>query len=80
VARQLAALIAHGDRRPLLGQIACPVSVLHGKADPLIPFACGEDIARHIPQARLWPFDGMGHDLPRALTAQLVEAIAWAAR
>lgn len=79
VVRQLAALLAHGDRRPLLKDIHCPTTVLHGRDDPLIPFACGEDVARHIRHARLWPVDGMGHDFPVALTTVFVDAICAAA-
>lgn len=76
VARQLAAIIAGGDRRPLLAQIRVPTRVLHGAEDPLIPPACGEDIARHVPGAVLELIEGMGHDLPLALTGRLVDAIA----
>lgn len=80
VGRQLAALLAHGDRRPLLQTIRCPSAVLHGMDDPLIPFACGSDVARHIPHARLWPVPGMGHDFPIALTGVFAEAICSAAQ
>lgn len=79
VARQLAALMGHGDRRPLLRDIRCPTVVLHGKDDPLIPFACGEDVARHVPGAELIGVAGMGHDFPTALVPTFVEAIARAA-
>lgn len=79
VVRQLGALIAHGDRRKFLQSIACPTTVLHGLDDPLIPFACGEDVARHVAGARLWPVPGMGHDFPRALTGVFVDAILSAA-
>jgi len=80
VARQLAALIAHGDRRPLLNGIACPTTVLHGVDDPLIPCACGEDVAKNIRNARWWPVKGMGHDFPLALTQVFADAICSAAR
>ena len=76
VARQLAAIIANGDRRALLARIAVPTLVLHGADDPLIPVGCGEDIARHVPGARLQVVSGMGHDLPLALTDTFVSAIA----
>lgn len=79
VVRQLAALLAHGDRRPLLNGIRCPTTVLHGRDDPLIPFACGEDVARNIRQARLYPVAGMGHDFPVALTPVFVDATCAAA-
>ena len=80
IVRQLAALLAHGDRRSLLKGIRCPTTVMHGKDDPLIPFACGEDVAKNIPQAKLWPVEGMGHDIPLALTPMFVEAICSAAK
>lgn len=75
VARQLAAIIANGDRSPLLGQIKVPTLVIHGALDPLIPAACGLDIARQIPGADVCIIDGMGHDLPVQLTTKLVDAI-----
>lgn len=75
VARQLAAIIANGDRREQLQRIKAPTLVLHGADDPLIPAACGEDIARHVSGARLVLIPGMGHDLPLALTGTFVEAI-----
>lgn len=80
VARQLAAILANGDRRQVLGRITVPTLVLHGTEDPLIPPACGEDIARHVPQARLRAISGMGHDLPLQLTETLVDAIVAIAR
>lgn len=79
VARQLAALIASGDRRPLLRSIKAPTVVVHGAADQLIPAACGEDVARHIAGAELRLIAGMGHDFPVALSAVLADAILTAA-
>lgn len=76
VARQLAAIIANGDRSSLLGKIRVPTLVIHGADDPLIPAACGEDIARQVSGAELLLIEGMGHDLPEALSGQLVDAIA----
>ena len=79
VARQLAALMSHGDRRPLLRSIRCPTVVLHGKDDPLIPYAHGKDVAMNIPQAAMTGIEGMGHDFPKALTSVFVAAIVQAA-
>jgi pimeloyl-ACP methyl ester carboxylesterase len=76
VARQLLAVIASGDRRPLLRTITAPTLVIHGAADPLIPLAAGQDTADNIPGARLMAIEGMGHDLPQKLLAPLAEAIA----
>jgi pimeloyl-ACP methyl ester carboxylesterase len=75
-ARQLAAVAADGDRTPLLRRITAPTTVIHGRDDPLIPPACGEDLARHIPGARLELIAGMGHDLPDALLPRFTELIA----
>lgn len=79
VARQLGALIANGDRRPLLKSIRCPSVVLHGQADPLIQQPCGEDVARNIPGAELRIVPGMGHDFPVALSLTFADAICAAA-
>ena len=79
VARQLAALIANGDRRSLLQTITAPSVVLHGAADQLIPLACGEDVARNIPNAEFRIIDGMGHDFPVALSQVIGDAICAAA-
>ncbi|MFM9881354.1 MAG: alpha/beta fold hydrolase [Burkholderiaceae bacterium] len=62
--RQLVATIADADRADLLGCITAPTLVLHGKADPMLPYVCGQDTARRIPGAQLVGIDGMGHDLP----------------
>jgi pimeloyl-ACP methyl ester carboxylesterase len=80
VGRQLAAVIANGDRRRLLGKIVAPTVVLHGAADPLIPPACGEDVAAHIAGAEFRLIEGMGHDFPVALSEVFADAIAAAAR
>ena len=63
-ARQMVAIVADNTRASELVKITTPTLVLHGKADPLVPFACGQDTAQRIPGARLVGVDGMGHDLP----------------
>lgn len=79
VGRQLAAIIASGDRRPLLQTIAAPIVVVHGAADQLIPAACGADVAHNIAGAELRLIPGMGHDFPVALSAVIADAICAAA-
>jgi pimeloyl-ACP methyl ester carboxylesterase len=74
--RQLLAILATGDRRPLLAQIKAPTLVVHGADDPLVPVAAGRDTAAHIPGAKLEIVDGMGHDFPPGLMAQLATRIA----
>lgn len=79
VARQLAAVMANGDRRPKLANIKAPVVVLHGDADPLVPVEGGKDLAASVPGAELRIVEGMGHDLPPALYDTVVDAIVRAA-
>lgn len=71
-ARQIVAVAADGARAAVLGKITTPTLVLHGRADPLIPFACGQDTARRIPGARLVGIDGMGHDLAPGVVDRLL--------
>ena len=79
-ARQMAAIIADGDRREMLRTITVPTLVIHGEDDPLVPIAGGRDTADNIPGARLMTIPGMGHDLPLALVDTLADAIAGHAR
>jgi pimeloyl-ACP methyl ester carboxylesterase len=76
VARQMAAIVADGDRRALLKDIEAPTLVIHGEDDPLVPIAGGRDTAANIAGARLLTIPGMGHDLPLALVDTLADAIA----
>jgi pimeloyl-ACP methyl ester carboxylesterase len=74
--RQLAAIIASGDRTPELRRIVAPTLVVHGTADPLVASSGGRATARAIPGAELMMIEGMGHDLPRAVWPRLIDAIA----
>lgn len=76
VARQVLAILASGDRRPLLRRIRVPTLVLHGDRDPLVPIAAGRDTAANVPGAVFHAIEGMGHDLPEALLPRLVDEIA----
>jgi len=79
-ARQLMAILADGDRTPLLGRITAPTAVIHGAVDPLVPPAAGQDLANKIGGATLDLVPGMGHDLPDALLPRLAAGIGAAAR
>ncbi len=74
-ARQTLAIVADHTRASELRRITVPTLVLHGKADPLIPFACGEDTAKRIPGATLVGIEGMGHDLPSGVVQRLLESL-----
>ncbi len=73
--RQLAAIMASGDRTPRLRELDVPTTVIHGRADPLVPFRGGRATARAIPRARLIGVDGMGHDLPHEVWPTIVQAV-----
>ena len=73
--RQLAAIIASGDRTPLLRTITAPTLVIHGTKDKLVPTSGGRATARAIPGARLLLIEGMGHDIPRGAWPQMLGAI-----
>jgi proline iminopeptidase len=75
-ARQLLAILATGDRRPLLARITAPTLVLHGAEDPLVPIAAGVDTAANIPGARLEVIPGMGHDFPPGLMVRIATRVA----
>ena len=72
----MAAIVADGDRRPMLKAIKAPTLVIHGEDDPLVPLPGGRDTAENIAGARLKTIPGMGHDLPLALVDTLADAIA----
>jgi pimeloyl-ACP methyl ester carboxylesterase len=74
--RQYAAIVASPDRTAALGGVTVPTVVIHGEADPLIDVSGGRATAAAVPGAQLLVIPGMGHDLPRALWPQVVDAIA----
>ncbi len=76
VARQLAAILADGDRTELLDAIRKPTQVIHGLADPLVPVEAGRDLAERIRDAHTDFIEGMGHDLPEALWPRFVDDVA----
>ena len=73
--RQMMAIAADITRAAQLSRITSATLVVHGKADPLVPFACGEDTAHRIRGARLLAIEGMGHDLPPEPLAQILKAL-----
>jgi len=73
--RQMLAIVSDITRAAQLSRITSPTLVIHGKADPLVPYGCGEDTARRIPGAKLVGIDGMGHDLPPEPVTQILAAM-----
>jgi len=70
--RQMLAAMADRERWRLLAGITAPTLVIHGTADPLIPYACGQDTAARIAGAKLLGIEGMGHDFPPGAVAQMM--------
>jgi len=75
VARQFAAIGASGDRTDALRSVSVPTLVVHGADDPLVNVSGGRATARSIPGAELVVYDGMGHNLPRELWADMARRI-----
>lgn len=72
---QISAIIDTGDLRRFAQRVRAPTLVIHGKADVLVPYQCGEDVARHIPHAKLKLIEDMGHDLPKKHISTLTDWI-----
>lgn len=79
-ARQYAAIVAAPDRTARLREVRVPTVVIHGAEDPLIGVSGGRATAAAVPGAELIVVPGMGHDLPRAVWPQVVDAIDRTAR
>ncbi len=78
--RQLQAIGAAPSRLERLASLRIPTLVVHGDADILIPVENGRRVAAAIPGARMLEVPGMGHDVPRRVWPQVVDAIADLAR
>ena len=74
--RQLAAVVASGDRTESLRRLDTPTVVIHGSDDPLISVTGGKATAAAVPGAELVVIEGMGHDLPPPSWERIAEAIA----
>ena len=78
--RQMAAIIADGDRSRALAKVDIPTLVLHGEDDPLVRLEGGKHTAASIPNAVLKTYPGMGHDFPLELIDSIAAEIADHAR
>jgi pimeloyl-ACP methyl ester carboxylesterase len=79
-ARQLAAILASGDRTDRLRRLKVPTMVIHGLQDALIQPDGGRATAAAIPHAELIELADMGHDLPVHLWPVIADAIEKNAR
>jgi len=78
--RQLVAILAAESRLENLGRIKAPTLVIHGTDDVLIPVENGRRVAKAIPGAHLVEFEHMGHNLPKRVWPQVLDAIEELAR
>ena len=74
--RQIAAVMASGNRKPALASVKAPTLVIHGDADPLVPLEGGQDTAQAIPGAELLVIEGMGHELPPQVWPRIIDAVS----
>jgi pimeloyl-ACP methyl ester carboxylesterase len=56
--------------------IACPVLVIHGDEDPILPVENGRAVAAGVPVAKLEVLAGVGHELPERHLAWIAGRIA----
>ena len=75
-ARQLRAVLAAPSRIERLHSLQVPALVVHGDADILVPVDNGRRVAAAIPGARMLEIPGMGHDIPRRVWPEVIDAIA----
>ena len=74
--RQIAAILASGNRTGVVRRITAPTLVIHGKSDRLVRPSGGRATAKAIKGARLDLIEGMGHDLPRGVWPRIIDGIA----
>ena len=73
--RQFGAIVGSADRRPGLAGVTVPTLVVHGRIDPICTLPGGEATAAAVPGATLLVIDDMGHDLPKAVWPEVLDAI-----
>lgn len=70
------ALVTRDDWTGRFREIGCPVLVIHGADDPILPVENGRAIAQALPHASLTVLTGTGHELPVMAIPELAEQIA----
>lgn len=64
------------DLRARVGEVRCPVLLLHGEEDRVIPVGASRWLAANIPDAKLVTLAGAGHDLPIRRADWVMEEVA----
>lgn len=73
--RQMAAMLASGDREPALAELTIPTLVIHGRDDRLLLPTSGMRSAEVIPGSNFLLLSDMGHDLPEELWPVVADSI-----
>ena len=74
--RQLAAILASGNRTQNLASVTAPTLIIHGADDPLVPVDHGRATAKAIHGAKLLVLEGLGHGIAYPdLWDEIVDAI-----
>ena len=76
IGRQLGAMILDGSRAEALRALRVPTLVIHGLDDTLIDPSGGKRTAELVPGAELLLIPAMGHDRPRELWPEIIDALA----
>ena len=58
-----------------LDSLDVPTLVIHGTADPILPYDHGEALVASIPGARMLSLDGIGHELPEPEWDKVIAAM-----
>ena len=62
--RQQRAVLGRPDSRPGLASIHCPVLLMAGRQDPVLPASSLQDMAKALPKARIVVIEDCGHLAP----------------
>ena len=76
LARQGAAVIAHGYPKAAIASITAPTLVIHGDKDPFMSVEGGQETAALISDSKLLIIKGMGHDMPTPVWPRIINAIS----
>jgi pimeloyl-ACP methyl ester carboxylesterase len=76
MARQSAAVLAHGYPKTSIASIKAPTLVIHGNKDPFMSLEGGKETAKLIQGAKLLIIEGMGHDMPKETWPKMIDAIS----
>jgi len=57
------ARVARFNLEGVVGRVACPLLIMHGTADQVVPVGEGRRIAKEAPHATYWEFEGGNHSL-----------------